>query len=56
LLKVIPATIYSVVTISHKINIMTSYGPEERKDGSLPPSPIMGNTRLTLWGCYPLDK
>ena len=37
-LKAIPVTKYSVVTISHKINTMTSYEPEVRKDGSLPPS------------------
>jgi hypothetical protein len=37
LLKAIPATKYSVITLSHKINTMTSNELEVRKDGSLPP-------------------
>jgi hypothetical protein len=42
-INTIPATLYSVVTISHKINTMTSFDTEARKDGSLPPPPHMSN-------------
>ncbi len=40
LLNAIPATLYSVVTNSHKHNTMTSFDTEARKDGSLPPPPL----------------
>jgi hypothetical protein len=56
LLNTIPATLYSVVTISHKINTMTSFGTEARKDSSLPPPPTVSNQRLTSWDRYPLDE
>ncbi len=38
-LNAIPVTLYSVVTISHKINTMISFDTEARKDGSLLPPP-----------------
>jgi hypothetical protein len=56
LLNAIPATLYSVVTISHKINTMISFDTEARKDGSLPPPPTESNQRLTSWDHYPLDE
>ncbi len=56
LLNAIPATLYSVMTISHKINTMTSCEPEARKDGSLPPPPTVSDQRLTSWDHYPLDE
>ena len=55
-LNTIPATLYSVVTISHKINTMTSFDTEARKDGSLLPPPTVSDQRLTSWDHYPLDK
>jgi hypothetical protein len=54
-LNAIPATLYSVVTISHKNNTMTSFDTEARKDSSLPPPPTVSNQRLTSWDHYPLD-
>ncbi len=56
LLNTIPATLYFVVTISHKIDTMTSFDTEARKDGSLPPPPTVINQRLTSWDHYPLDE
>jgi hypothetical protein len=55
-LNAIPATLYSIVIISHKINTMTSFDTEARNDGSLPPPPTVSNQRLTSWDRYPLDK
>jgi hypothetical protein len=55
-LNAIPATLYSVVTISHKINTMTYFDTEARKDGSLPPSPTVSDQRLTSWDRYPSDE
>ncbi len=56
-LNAIPATLYSVVTISHNINTMTSFVTEARKDGGLPPPPpTVSNQRLTSWDRYPLNK
>ncbi len=56
LLNAIPATLYSIVTISHKINTMTSFDTEARKDGSLPLPPTVSDQRLISWDRYPLDK
>ncbi len=56
LLNAIPATLYSFVTISHKINTMTSFDTEARKDSSLPPPPTVSDQPLTSWDRYPLDK
>jgi hypothetical protein len=56
LLNAIPATLYFIVTISHKINTMTSFDTEVRKDGSLLPPPTVSNQRLTPWDHYPLDE
>jgi hypothetical protein len=56
LLNKIPATLYSVVTISHKINTMTSFDTEARKDGSLPLPFTVSDQRLTSWDRYPLDE
>jgi hypothetical protein len=39
-LNAIPTTLYSVVTISHKNNTMTSFDTKARKDGSLPLPPL----------------
>jgi hypothetical protein len=35
------------VTISHKINTMTSFDIEARKDGDLPPPPTVSDQWLT---------
>ncbi len=56
LLNAISATLYSIVTISHKINTMTSFDTEARKDGSLPPPPTVSHQWLTSWDRYPLDE
>ncbi len=56
LLNAIPATLYSIVTISHKIDTMNSFDTEARKDGSLPPPPTVSDQRLTSWDRYQLDK
>ncbi len=50
------ATLYSVVTNSHKLTTMTSFDTEARKDGSLPPPPTVSDQRLTSWARYPLDE
>ena len=56
LLNAIPATLYSVVTNSHRLTTMTSFDTEARKDGSLPPPPTVSNQRLTSWDRYPLTS
>jgi hypothetical protein len=56
LLNAIPATLYSVVTNSHRLTTMTSFDTEVRKDGSLPPPPTVSNQRSTSWDHYPLDE
>jgi hypothetical protein len=56
LLKAIPATLYSVMTNSHRLTTMTSFDTEARKNGSLPLPPTVSNQRLTSWDRYPLDK
>ncbi len=55
-LNAIPATLYSIVTISHKINTMPSFDTEARKDSSLPLPPTVSDQWLTLWDRYPLDE
>jgi hypothetical protein len=55
-INAITATLYSVVTISHKINTMTCFDTEVRKDGNLPQPPTVSNQWLTSWDSYPLDK
>ncbi len=56
LLNVIPTTLYSIMSISHKMNTLTSFDTEARKDGSLLPPPTVSNQRLTSWDRYPLDE
>jgi hypothetical protein len=56
LLNAIPTTLYSVMTISHKINTMTFFDTEARKDGNLPPPPTVSDQQLTSWDRYPLDE
>jgi hypothetical protein len=56
LLNAIPATLYSIVTNSHRLTTMTSFDTEARKDGSLPPPPTVSDQRLTSWNRYPLDE
>ncbi len=50
-LNAIPATLNSIMTISHKINTMTSFDTEARKDGSLlPPRGSGGSIFFILAG------
>ncbi len=42
-LNAIPATLYSIMISSHKINTMTSFDTEVRKDCSLPPPPTVSD-------------
>ncbi len=55
-LNAIPATLYSVVTNSHRLTTMTSFDTEARKNRSLPPPPTVSDQWLTSWDHYPLDE
>jgi hypothetical protein len=55
-LNAIPVTLYSIVTISHKINTMTSFDTEARKDSSLLQPSLVSDQGLTSWDRYPLDE
>jgi hypothetical protein len=55
-MNMIPATSYSVITISHKINTLTSFDTDVRKDSNFLPPSTVSNQRLTSWDSYPLDE